>query len=322
MHWKINIFLFFGFLFLACKENTSDSTKEKDVSTNFSEEKYTTPYLIEAEALKHKIFNPNVKILDFRKKKNYLDGHIEGARHLWRSDIEDTLGPYGGMMASKEIIERLMGRLGVKNIDTLVIYDDRGSCDAVRLWWILQNYDFHNVKILNGGIDAWKAMKEKVDTVVTIIEPTVFKLAEVASNNMLATKEEVIHAASLSSNTMILDTRTRDEYSGKRQKKGASKGGRIPSSRFINWEDAVNFDDQKKLKSIEELQYIYGQLDLAKSDTVIVYCHSGVRSAHTTFVLKELLGYKNVKNYDGSWIEWSYFDELPFEQDSETLIKN
>ena len=126
----------------------------------------------------------------------------------------------------------------------------------------------------------------------------------------------------LQTNTLILDTRTIDEFTGERQKRGAMKGGRIPNSIHIDWSDAINYEGDKKLKRIIDLETIYNQLKTDKNNPVIVYCHSGVRSAHTTFVLTQLLGYKNVKNYDGSWIEWSYFDDLPFKKDSITLIKN
>lgn len=123
-------------------------------------------------------------------------------------------------------------------------------------------------------------------------------------------------------NTLILDTRSVDEFSGKRMKKGASKGGRIPGSRHIDWSEAVNYAGDKKFKSTKELNAIYGKLSADKGDTIIVYCHSGVRSAHTTFVLTQLLNYTTVKNFEGSWTEWSYFDELAYEQDSITTLIN
>jgi thiosulfate/3-mercaptopyruvate sulfurtransferase len=120
--------------------------------------------------------------------------------------------------------------------------------------------------------------------------------------------------------TLIVDSRSDDEFTGKRQKEGATKGGRIPNSKSIDWAKAVNYNGDKKLKSEVDLEKIYAELGASKNDTIIAYCHSGVRSAHTTFVLTQLLGYKNVKNYDGSWTEWSQFDDLPSVQDSITTI--
>ena len=109
---------------------------------------------------------------------------------------------------------------------------------------------------------------------------------------------------------------------GKQQKTGAAKAGRIPNSVCIDWSLAIHYNDDKKIKSIEELEQVYSVLGISKSDPIIVYCHSGVRSAHTTFILTQLLGYKNVKNYDGSWTEWSHFNDLPTEQDSITTLLN
>ena len=308
MNWKINVLLFVVFL-SACKQ-------EKTVDKISIEE----TFLIEAAELKVIVNQPNIKIIDFRKKEIYKNEHIIGALNIWRTDIEDHSFDYKGIMASKTQIETLFGKLGIKTEDSLVIYDDIGLCDATRLWWLLQNYDFKNVKLLHGGITGWKATGGKVSNVAPKFRPTRFKLTDKPSMRYYVSKEEVQEA--INNNIVLLDTRTKDEYSGKRQKNGASQGGRIPESIHIDWAEAVNYNGDKRIKSLEELEIIYNKLNIKKNDSIIVYCHSGVRSAHTTFVLTQLLGYKNVKNYDGSWIEWSYFNHLLFEKDSITKIKN
>jgi thiosulfate/3-mercaptopyruvate sulfurtransferase len=176
------------------------------------------------------------------------------------------------------------------------------------------------VKLLNGGFLAWKTIEGEIDNLKPTVTVSSFKLYENPSMKYYVSKEEMLSA--VKNNTFILDTRTTNEFTGKRHKKGAFKGGRIPNSKLIDWADAVEYHDTKKFKSKEQLNQIYNRLKLSKEDEIIVYCHSGVRSAHTTFVLTQLLGYKNVKNYDGSWTEWSYFNDLPFKQDSITTIKN
>ncbi|WP_397362649.1 sulfurtransferase [Olleya sp. R77988] len=303
MNWKINSILFLLVL-ISCKE-------EQKNETNNEIKKLESSYLIEANILKDIVNQPNIKVIDFRKKDIYNNEHIEGAVNIWRRDIEDASYDYGGIMASQTQIETLFGKLGIKTDDTLVIYDDIGLCDASRLWWLLQNYNFDNVKMLHGGITSWKAIGGKVTKQSTIINNTIFKLPETSGMKYFVSKESVLDA--IKNKVVILDTRTPDEFSGKRQKKGAAKGGRIPTSIHIDWAEAVDYKGDKRLKTIENLKQIYNKLNIKKNDPIIVYCHSGVRSSHTTFVLTQLLGYTNVKNYDGSWTEWSHFNHLPFE---------
>ena len=125
-------------------------------------------------------------------------------------------------------------------------------------------------------------------------------------------KEEVQN--SLKTEAILIDTRTTDEYSGEKLKKGAQKAGRIPSAFHIDWAEAIHFSGDKRFKSMQELENIYGHIIPSTEAPCILYCHTGMRSAHTTFVLTQLLGYSNVKNYDGSWTEWSHFNNLPLQK--------
>jgi len=308
MSWKISIILYL-LIISACKHEKANDFKKVEVT-----------YLIEANELKGIAQQPNIKIIDFRKKEIYENEHIVGALNLWRTDIEDTSYPYSGIMASKTQIESLFGQLGITTDDTIIVYDDNGLCEASRLWWILQNYDFKNIKLLHGGISEWKSNNGQVTTQIPKVNTAVFKLTKHPKMQYYVSKEQVSDA--LNSNVVILDTRTSEEFSGKRQKKGATKAGRIPNSIHIDWAETINYNGNKHLKSLKELEIIYSELNIKKNDSIIVYCHSGVRSAHTTFVLTQLLGYKHVKNYDGSWTEWSYFNDLPINGNNITLIKN
>ncbi len=312
MNWKIKIVLFLLIL-SACESDKVNKVENKILG----EELIKKDYLIEIDEYIRIAKQPNIKLLDFRKKEAYDKEHIEGALNIWRTDIEDISYPYNGMMASRSQIETLFSNLGIATNDTIIIYDDNGLCNATRLWWLLQNYDFSNLKLLQGGLSEWKANNGLVTTEIPSIQKAIFKLTDRPSMKYYVSKEEVQKA--LNTNTVILDTRTLDEFSGKRQKKGAAKGGRINNSIHIDWAEAIDYNGDKKTKSLEELESIYSQLQIEKDAPVIVYCHSGVRSAHTTFVLTQLLNYTNVKNYDGSWTEWSYFDDLPSKKDSATL---
>lgn len=300
MNWKISI-LFFVHLWSCQNEKLKSMTMDKEV------------YLIEASELKQIINQPNIKILDFRKKEDYNKKHINGALHLSRSDIEDRSYPYNGMMASKFQIETLFSNLGIKIDDTIIVYDDKGLCEATRLWWILQNYSFQTVKLLHGGIENWESVGGNTTHEIPEVIPTNFNLSETSKLKYYISKDEVNNA--LQNNITILDTRSIEEYTGKYQKKGAKKAGRIPNSIHIDWAENINYHGDRRLKSKKDLENLYKKLNIKKTDSIILYCHSGVRSAHTAFVLTQLLGYKNVMNYDGSWTEWSHFDDLPFEKD-------
>ncbi|WP_223033426.1 sulfurtransferase [Hanstruepera marina] len=306
MNWRISSMLF-AFILVSCLKNEPQTSADE-----------RSPYLIEADELQLVINQPHIKIIDFRKSEVYKEEHIAGALNLWRNDIEDASYDYKGMMASKAHIEKLFGNMGISHNDTLIVYDDIGLCDASRLWWLLQNYDFVNVKLLHGGISSWKLQGGAVTTKIPKVEKATFKLGENPSMAYYATKDEVLH--SLTKNTLVLDTRTANEFTGFEQKVGAFKAGRIPSSIHIDWANAINYNGDGRFKPYKELELAYKTLNVTKDHPIIVYCHSGVRSAHTTFVLTQLLGYENVKNYDGSWTEWSYFDHLPFETDSTTEI--
>ena len=315
MNWRIKI-AFFLFIFSACGSDKVGGA-ESIISVGSTGK---TNYLIEIEEFKEMATRPNSKIVDFRKKEDYQKGHIKGALSIWRTDIEDQSYPNGGMMASPEQVESLFSNLGIPSTDTIIVYDDNGLCNATRLWWILQNYDFTNLKLFEGGLTEWAADGGLVSTDTPVVQKTIFKLSENPSMKYFVSKEEMQQA--IQTNTVILDTRSLDEFAGKLQKKGAAKAGRIINSVHIDWAEAINFDSDKKIKSLEALESIYGQLQIEKEDPIIVYCHSGVRSAHTTFVLTQVLNYKNVKNYDGSWTEWSYYSDLPFEIDHLTQTIN
>ena len=224
------------------------------------------------------------------------------------------------MMCSKNQLEELFSQKGISSSDTIIVYDNVASCDAARLWWVLENYGFNNLKILNGGLTAWNEAGGALTTEPTIAERTEFKLPDRAPMSLYVSKEQMLSLVNGNNPPLILDTLTTNEYTGVQQKSGAKTAGRIPGSLLMDWANCVNYSGDKKFKEIEELKEIYSRIIPEKDQAIVAYCHSGVRSAHTTFVLTQLLGYKNVKNYDGSWTEWSNFENYPKEKDSITTI--
>ncbi|MCA0133659.1 sulfurtransferase [Winogradskyella alexanderae] len=308
MSWKIS-YILLTFVLCSCAKDKISAKTNTDPKS-----------LIEAHEVQSLYKLQDIKLIDFRTETEYNNGHIPGAQNLWRTDIENKSYPYKGIMASKTQIEALFSELGVSNKDDIIIYDDRGMCEATRLWWILENYGFKNIKLLNGGFSAWKAIDGQVDTITPVFDKTNFKLSESPEMHLYISKEQLKEL--LNSRIKIVDTRSKNEYLGKFAKTGANRPGRIPGSIHLDWADLINFHGDKRLKPINELERIVSKLNINKNDSIVLYCHSGVRSAHTTFVLRQILGYKNVMNYDGSWTEWSYYNELPFENDYVAINKN
>ncbi len=260
--------------------------------------------------------------IDFRRSEDYKKEHIPGALNIWRDAIENPSYAYGGMLAEKNHMEKVLGSLGVTNDHQLIIYDDQGLPEAARMWWSLKHYGFPDVKLLNGGIQSWKEGDNPLELEATVPEPTTYAFPAGHALGNLITKEELFELVSSKEHSYVLvDTRSKDEYTGFRWKKGAAKAGRIPNSINLDWSEAIHFDGNKKFKSLADLEHIFERLGASKEDKIIVYCHSGVRSSHTYFVLTELLGYKNVFNYDGSWTEWSHTD-YPYINKFNTLVKN
>ncbi|TMM57478.1 sulfurtransferase [Maribacter algarum] len=315
MNWRISEILLIFLALFSCRESVETKAL---VTSEEASNYYSIEHLIDVKELKRAQNEDALKIIDFRKPEEYKAGHIPNALNIWRSDIEDTSYPYKGMAASKIVMEKLLSSMGIQPNDIIIIYDDKGLCDAARLWWVLKTYNFNTVKLLNGGWTDWKKNQGLISNNLPKITPSNFTFSDALSNDYLIQKDS-LQAQLDNENIVLIDARTADEFSGKRLKAGAKRGGRIPNSFNIDWTEAIN-SSNRKFKSPEAIEKVYAQIGVTKDKPIVVYCHTGVRSAHTTFVLTELLGYANVKNYDGSWSEWSYYDELPIEKDSVTIV--
>lgn len=261
-------------------------------------------YLISAVALLQKINNNEEPIIiDVRRTNGYKQGHIPGALNVWRPMYVNEELEYRGMIAPKEKVQALMSNLGVSAGQNVIIYDASGY-DASRFWWTLKRYGHTNTMILDGGLTNWVKKGYPVSNEVPSISPTEFSFNGEGSYEMYADLEDV-KAAIDDPDIILLDVRSDDEFNG----------GHIPSSIHLEWINSVNIDSDKKLKSLEELKEIFISKGITADKKIITYCHTGVRAAQSAFVLKELLGFEEVKNYDGSWSEWTHF-KMPVESKS------
>ncbi len=293
-------------LLISCKQDV-DNTSASNLPTS--------KYLLHVDEVQKMLEDEGVVIFEISKSKKYDEGHLPGAINLWRPDYENkTDYPFSGMRASKEQFAQLLGENGVKPTKKIVLYDTKGSVDAIRVLWILKLYGHENIHFMDGGKTAWsQAGYALTKDVPKVAKPALYTFPE-TTHNLFANMEDV-QSAILDTNVILLDTREPEEYEGRPYiyknkvypfKKGAFVNGRIPTAVFLNWSDAVDLDGDHRIKSIKDLQYNFTKAGVTPDKSIITYCQSGVRSAHTTFVLTEILGYPDVRNYDGSWIEWSY----------------
>lgn len=244
----------------------------------------------------------------------YAEGHIPGAIGFdWREDLQDQvrrsfLGP--------DEFGALMGSRGISNDHTVVLYGDRNNWFAAYTYWYFRYYGHHAVRLMNGPREKWEADGHEMTTEVPSYPATSFE-ARPGDESIRARRDEVMQA--LGAPTNLVDVRSPQEYSGELiamagyEQEGAQRAGHIPGAISVPWAQAVNEDGT--FKSADELRQLYTSKGVLEDGTpVIAYCRIGERSAHTWFVLHELLGEPDVKNYDGSWTEWGSLVDVPIEK--------
>ena len=247
-----------------------------------------------------------VKIIDLRSKQAFSRNHITGAQLVSREEMENTDHALEGMMATSQQMQKLLSKLGIKPDDFIVLYDDNGNPEASRLFWILDFYGHIKKAILDGGYLAWKHEKKILNKQIIAVKPTNYVFSNKVNKKHYADLLEVKRAVN-DTNYVIIDTRSSEEFKGTIGRningKKSVKEAHISNSKHIDYEENLDKNNCKRLKTIKQLRKLYASIPRNKK--IICYCHSGVRSALSTFVLSEILKYPNVKNYDGSWIEWS-----------------
>jgi thiosulfate/3-mercaptopyruvate sulfurtransferase len=278
-------------------------------------EKYTHPeYLVDTQWVADHRDDPAVRVVE--SDEDYLlyeTGHIPGAVKVdWFTTLQH---PVRRDFLSKEAFEELCSDLGISRDTTVVFYGDKSNWFATYAFWLFRYYGHEKLKIMNGGRVKWEQEGRPVTKKVPEYSKTTYK-AKKPDESVRAYREDVFKH--IDAKQPLVDVRSPEEYRGELlhmpgyPQEGATRGGHIPGAASIPWSKATNEDGT--FRSPEELRQLYQTQGITPDKEVIAYCRIGERSSHTWFVLTYLLGYPNVRNYDGSWTEWGNLVNAPIEK--------
>jgi thiosulfate/3-mercaptopyruvate sulfurtransferase len=276
---------------------------------------YAKPVLVTTDWLAEHLNHDGVVVAEVDENPDlYDEGHIAGAVKLhWRDDLQD---PVERDLVDKPTFERLLSERGIANDTTLVLYGDKNNWFAAYAYWYLKIYGHRDVRILDGGRQKWADEGREFTTETPEPQQADYEANE--RDESIRTYRDSVRAQIGQQSKALVDVRSPQEYAGDLvappgyEQEGAQRAGHIPTAASIPWATAVR--DDGTFKSADELRELYEGKGVTPEKEVTAYCRIGERSAHTWFVLRELLGYETVKNYNGSWTEWGNLVDVPIEK--------
>jgi thiosulfate/3-mercaptopyruvate sulfurtransferase len=275
---------------------------------------YAKDVLVDTQWVQDHLDDDSIRIVEVDENPGlYAEAHIPGAIGFdWQKDLQDQVKR--DFLGPKEFGD-LFGSRGISNDHTIVLYGDRNNWFAAYTYWYLQYYGYDQAKLMNGPREKWIDEGRPTSTDVPSYGSATFE-AKAPNDAIRAKRDEMLKL--VGTDTRLVDVRSPQEYSGELiamagyEQEGAQRGGHIPGAANIPWAQAVKEDGT--FKSADELRELYSGKGVVDGNDIVAYCRIGERSAHTWFVLHELLGNDNVKNYDGSWTEWGNMVAVPVEK--------
>ncbi|MGV9216028.1 sulfurtransferase [Micromonospora sp. RB23] len=266
--------------------------------------------LVSAEWAEKNLDAPGVVFVEVDEDTSaYETGHIAGAIKIdWKTDLQDQVRRD---FVNKTQFEALLSERGISNDDTVILYGGNNNWFAAYAYWYFKLYGHRDVKLLDGGRKKWELDARPLVT-ETATRPATRYVAQEPDTSIRAFRDEVVAAIGTKN---LVDVRSPDEFAGRLlapahlPQEQAQRAGHIPTAISVPWSKAANEDGT--FRSDDELRKIYGDAGLDDGKETIAYCRIGERSSHTWFVLQELLGHRNVKNYDGSWTEYGSLVGVP-----------
>lgn len=266
------------------------------------------PLILNPDELNEHLHSDNLIIIDLSNPATYVQYHVPGAICLNYEWIVRVEQPRMGLLPTEEQLNNVLGSLGLTEDKHVVVYDDEGGGRACRFLWTLDVVGHKKYSILNGGLQRWSNNGNEVSSEISYPTPCEYK-AEI-NYEPVATRQYILDHLSDDS-VALLDARNPKEYSG--EKALAQRGGHIPGAVNIEWTDAMDIENERCFKSDAELRQILEPKGLTPDKTIITYCQTHHRSAHTYIMLKSL-GYENIKGYPGSWSDWGNEPNTPIKK--------
>lgn len=287
--------------FVGCQQS------EPEAETVLNSDDYTNPQLLaSAEWLNERLDDENVTIVDMRE--NPEDEFIPGAIYFGGvPELMDPDHPVASYLKGADDFADLMSDNGITRDETVVIYDEGKNLRSSRLFLALEYYGHPNVKLLNGGIEAWKVMDSEIASSSAEPEPAAF---EVTMNETALCDIQTVLDAIDDDNTVIVDARPADQYSG--ETVNAQRGGHIPGAVNLYWEEMINQEGVPLFKTASEIRAIHEEYGITPDKRIITHCHSNMQASNAYFVLR-LMGYENITSYEGSWSEYGNNPDVPVE---------